>query len=152
MNNRYYTVCGIVEIDGKVLLVRHTYGTAKDRILLPGGYVRENELPTAAAERELFEETSVRAKVQSVMSVQFKPNQWCVVFIMRYLSGTPQSDNGENSEVLLLAPEEAIGRSDITNMSRELLKMYCSEEYSTLRKSVYIPQTSTADDYVIFGV
>lgn len=29
MNNKYYTVCGIVEIEGKVLLVRHTYGNAK---------------------------------------------------------------------------------------------------------------------------
>ena len=57
MNNKYYTVCGIVEIDGKVLLVRHTYGNARNRILLPGGYVHENELPTTAAEREILEET-----------------------------------------------------------------------------------------------
>lgn len=41
MNNKYYTVCGIVEIEGKVLLVRHTYGNAKDRILLPGGSFRK---------------------------------------------------------------------------------------------------------------
>ena len=40
MNNKYYTVCGIIEIEGKVLLVRHTYGNAKDRILLPGGFVQ----------------------------------------------------------------------------------------------------------------
>ena len=36
MNNKYFTVCGLLLIDGRVLLVRHTYGTAKDRILLPG--------------------------------------------------------------------------------------------------------------------
>lgn len=45
MNNKYFTVCGIVEINGKILLVRHTYGTAKGRILVPGGYVEEGELP-----------------------------------------------------------------------------------------------------------
>ncbi len=39
MGNGLITVCGIVEIDSKVLLVRHTYGTAKNRILCPGGYV-----------------------------------------------------------------------------------------------------------------
>ena len=50
MNNKYFTVCGLLLIDGRVLLVRHTYGTAKDRILLRGGYVQEGELPTAAAE------------------------------------------------------------------------------------------------------
>ena len=72
MNNKHFTVCGIVEINGKVLLVRHTYGSAKDRILLPGGYVHEGELPTAAAERELLEETGVTARVKSLMAVQFK--------------------------------------------------------------------------------
>ena len=39
MNNNYFTVCGIVEINGKKLLVRYTYGTAEGRILVPGGYV-----------------------------------------------------------------------------------------------------------------
>ena len=59
MGNGFFTVCGIVEINGKVLLVRHTYGTAKNRILCPGGYVGENELPTCAIEREFLEETGV---------------------------------------------------------------------------------------------
>ncbi len=39
MNHRQFTVCGFVLMEGKVLLVRHTYGTAEGRILLPGGYV-----------------------------------------------------------------------------------------------------------------
>ena len=99
MNNKYYTVCGIVEIDNKILLVRHTYGTAKGRILLPGGYVCEGELPTVAAEREIFEETGVVSTTKSVFSVQFQPEQWCVIFIMDYISGIPKSDEHENSEV-----------------------------------------------------
>ena len=151
MNNKFYTVCGIVEIDGKVLLVRHTYGSAKDRILLPGGFVQEGELPTKAAEREIFEETGVTAAASSVLAVQFKPSQWCVVFVMDYISGEPRSDGHENSEVLLLKAEDAIEQSDITNMSRELLKAYL-DGCGTLAKSDYIPQTSTADDYAIFGV
>ena len=79
-NNRFFAVCGIVEIDGKILLVRHTYGVAKNRILLPGGYVRENELPTLAAEREIFEETGVSCKANELFSMQFKSEQWCTVF------------------------------------------------------------------------
>ena len=71
-NNNSFAVCGIVEIDNKILLVRHTYGTAKDRILLPGGYVKESELPTTAIEREIFEETSVVCKAKDLYSMQFK--------------------------------------------------------------------------------
>ncbi|MDE6747186.1 MAG: NUDIX domain-containing protein [Oscillospiraceae bacterium] len=152
MNNKFYTVCGITEIDGKILLVRHTYGMAKDRILLPGGFVAENELPTAAAEREILEETGVQTKARSLMAVQFKAEQWCAVFIMDYISGTPRSDGYENSEVLLLTAEEAVKREDITNLSREILTAYKDKKYSALAKSGYVPQSSTADNYVIFGI
>lgn len=113
MNNKFFTVCGITEINGKILFVRHTYGTAKDRILLPGGYVTENELPTVAAEREIFEETGIKTSAVSLISMQFKPDQWCAVFVMEYIFGTPRSDGHENSEVLLLTAEEAVKRDDI---------------------------------------
>lgn len=151
INNKFYTVCGLVEIDQKVLLVRHTYGTAKGRLLLPGGYVKENELPTKAVEREIFEETGVKAKVKSVLAMQFKSNQWCAVFLLDYIEGTPKSDGYENSEVLLLKPSEAIKRNDITNMSREILKAY-ENNSCELAKSDYIANSCTEDDYVIFGV
>ncbi|MGN1114524.1 MAG: NUDIX domain-containing protein [Oscillospiraceae bacterium] len=152
MNNKYYTVCGIFEIDEKILLVRHTYGTAKDRILLPGGYVGEDELPTKAVEREIFEETSVVAKVKSVFSIQFQPKQWCVIFIMNYISGTPKSDEYENSEVLLENVYDAVVREDITNLSREILKAYSDNKNNVLEKSNYIKKSSTKNDYIIFGI
>lgn len=151
MNNKYYTVCGIVEIEGKILLVRHTYGSAKDRVLLPGGFVQENELPTDAAEREILEETGVCSKAKSVFATQFKPNQWCIVFVMEYVSGIPKSDGYENNEVLLLPIEETVNRSDITNMSREVLSAYMTHR-SELTRSSYVPAISNEKEYVIFGI
>ena len=151
MGNGYFTVCGIIEIQGKILLVRHTYGTAKDRILVPGGYVEENELPNVAIEREIFEETGVVAKAKSLLSIQFKTNQWCPVFVCEYISGTPKSDNYENSEVLLLNIDEAIKREDITNMSRELLKIYRANKNNALTKKDYLAKNTTDQSYVLFG-
>lgn len=150
-NNRCFAVCGIVEIDNKILLVRHTYGTAKDRILLPGGYVKENEIPTSAIEREIFEETSVVCKAKDLYSMQFKNEQWCAVFTAEYVSGDPKSDGYENSEVLLLNVDEALLREDLTNMSREILNAY-KENKSGLERSNYIANARTEKDYVIFGV
>ena len=151
MGNGYFTVCGIIEIKGKILLVRHTYGTAKDRILVPGGYVEENELPNVAIEREIFEETGVVAKAKSLVSIQFKTNQWCPVFVCEYISGTPKSDNYENSEILLLDIDEAINREDITNMSRELLKIYKTNKENALTKSDYFAKNTTEQSYALFG-
>lgn len=150
MGNGFFTVCGILETDGKVLLVRHTYGSAKDRILCPGGYVEEHELPTRAIEREFLEETGVVAKAKSLLSMQFKADQWCAVFVMEYISGTPKSDHYENSEVLLLDPAEATNREDITNMSRELLKIYINNKDRAWTQNVYIPGSSTKDNYALF--
>lgn len=151
MGNGFFTVCGIVEIDGKVLLVRHTYGAAKDRILVPGGYVEENELPSTAIEREILDETGVAVKVKSLLSVQFKINQWCPVFICKYVSGIPKSDNYENSEILLLDIDEAINREDITNMSRELLKIYKTNKKTPLTKRDYLSKNTTEKQYALFG-
>ena len=152
MNNKYFTVCGIVEINGKVLFVRHTYGTAKGRILLPGGFVQENELPARAVEREIYEETGVTVKAKSVFATQFKLNQWCIVFTTEYISGEPKSDYYENSEVVLLSTDEAIERNDITNMSKEILKAYIHNKENTLLKSDYVPLSSNAEEYEIYGV
>lgn len=152
MNNKYFTVCGIVEIDGKILLVRHTYGTAKERILVPGGYVHENELPSSAVEREILEETGVTVKARTVFSIQFKPQQWCIVFTTEYVSGTPRPDCYENSEVLLLSAEDAVRHNDITNMSREILKAYIADRNNELQKSDYVPLSFNANEYEIYGV
>ena len=152
MSNRFYAVCGILDIDGKILFVRHTYGPAKERILIPGGYVKEGELPSEAVKRELFEETGVTAEAESVFAVQFRTEQWIIVFKLRYIAGEPRSDGYENSEVLLLTPQEAVDRTDITNMSRAILKAYIDNIDNTLEKGDYRSITLKAGEYEIFGV
>ena len=152
MSNRFYAVCGILDIDGKILFVRHTYGPAKERILIPGGYVKEGELPSDAVKREFFEETGVNAEAESVFAVQFRAEQWIIVFCLKYISGEPVSDGYENSEVLLLTPEEAVNRSDITNMSRSILNAYIKDRENTLEKGEYKSISLKAGEYEIFGV
>lgn len=152
MSNRFYAVCGILDIGGRILFVRHTYGSAKDRILIPGGYVKEDELPSDAVKREFYEETGVVAEADSVFAVQFRTEQWIIVFRLNYISGEPVSDGYENSEVLLLTPEEAVGRKDITNMSRAILNAYINDRENTLKKGEYRSISLKAGEYEIFGV
>lgn len=146
------TVCGVVMIEGKVLLVRHTYGVAKDKILLPGGHVKEGEMPDKAVAREILEETGVQAEPQGVIGVRLKKEEWLIVYQMNYMGGTPVTDGYENSEVLLLAPEEAVGREDITPLSREMCRAIWQ---GTVIEMPYNPDLkfpgTPENEYMIYG-
>lgn len=149
---RPFAVSCIVPIDGRILFVRHTYGVANGRILIPGGYLQENELPSHAAERELMEETGVTAKARGLFAARCKGGQWILVIAMEYIKGTPRSDGHENSEVLLLTPRQAIVRPDITNMSRSIMKAYFADPNRVIPLSEDVPPTYDPEKYQFFGV
>ena len=150
MRNKYLTVCGLLPIDGKILLVRPTYGPYKDRVLLPGGYVLDGELPTDTIEREILAGTGVCAHTDTLLAMQFRDFQWCAVFRMIYIEGKPHPHGRENSEVLLLSPEEAVAHPDITDMSRAILKAYIKDGDRDLMRSDYISPASDTAHYVLF--
>ena len=52
--------------DGKILIVRHSYRPGYG---LPGGRVKRNETPAAAASRELREEVGIRADPDELLAV-----------------------------------------------------------------------------------
>src|SRR5436309_11845363 len=60
----------VVVHDDRVLLVRSIYGVTRGRYLLPAGRVNAGELPDQAAERETFEETSLRVEIEGLMGVR----------------------------------------------------------------------------------
>ncbi|MCI9420437.1 MAG: NUDIX hydrolase [Eubacterium sp.] len=146
------TVSGVLSIEGKILLVRHTYGVAKDRILLPGGHVKPGEMAEEAVSREILEETGVLARPLGLIGTRIKKDEWLLLYRMQYVSGTPVTDGYENSEVLLLSPEEAVKREDIMPLSRELCRAVGRETviefpYNPDLKFQGIPDV----EYMIYG-
>ncbi len=146
------TVSGVVSIEGRILLVRHTYGVAKDRILLPGGHVKPGEMAEEAVSREILEETGVLARPLGLIGARLKKDEWLLLYRMQYVSGTPATDGYENSEVLLLSPEEAVKREDIMPLSRELCRAVWRE---TVVEFPYDPdlkfQGIPDAEYMIYG-
>ena len=136
------TVSGVVSIEGRILLVRHTYGVAKGRILLPGGHVKPGEMAEEAVSREILEETGVLARPLGLIGTRIKKDEWLLLYRMQY----------ENSEVLLLPPEEAVEREDIMPLSRELCRAVWRETviefpYNPELKFQGIPDA----EYMIYG-
>ena len=123
MNDNYnFSVGCIVRKETQVLLVRHTYGGAKGKLLIPGGFCHENELPEEAAIREVFEETSIVAEVKRMAGIRCDRNTWYMLLEMDYVAGIPTSDMNENSEVLFCEISEALTRDDCTEMTKVALR------------------------------
>ncbi len=62
---------GIIEQDGKILLVRRAQNPFKNSWNLPAGYVENDESPAEAAVREVFEETGLQVEENGLVGVHF---------------------------------------------------------------------------------
>ncbi|MDE5604110.1 MAG: NUDIX hydrolase [Eubacterium sp.] len=121
------SVTGVVIHNGKVLLARHTYGAGIGKLILPGGYVDYNETPQDALVREYLEETGVTVKPKNIIGIRFNMHDWYVAFKAEYVSGTPRSDNDENSEVVWIKIEEALQRNDVPDLTKKLIQSAVSD-------------------------
>ena len=116
------SVAGVVVHEGKVLLVRHTYGVRKGRLIVPGGYVNMGEMPMDAVKREVYEETHVNVEPIGVVGIRFNQKDWYVAFKTRYISGEAVSDHAENSEVIWMDVATALKYEDVPDLTRKLIQ------------------------------
>lgn len=122
------SVTGIVIKDGKVLLVRHTYGDGKGLLIVPGGYVEYGETPQDALKRELLEETSIVVEPKKIIAIRFNSHDWYIAFSAEYISGQATSDHDENDEVVWLEIDKALVRDDIPDLTKRLIECALKEE------------------------
>ncbi|MGI0148795.1 MAG: NUDIX domain-containing protein [Thermoplasmata archaeon] len=88
--------------DGKLLVVRKTYGPSKGQWTIPSGYVEPHESIVETVEREVMEETHIAGRAGPVLAVRNRvtktANDTFLVFRMAYVSGEPEPDRQEVSE------------------------------------------------------
>ncbi len=121
-DNYNFSVGCIVRRKNQILLVRHTYGGANGKLLIPGGFCHENELPEEAAVREVYEETRITAEVKRMAGIRCDRKTWYLLLEMDYIDGIPTSDMNENNEVLFCEIAEALTRNDCTEMTKVSLR------------------------------
>lgn len=120
----------VVRTDGRVLLVRMTYGPAKGRLMIPGGHLDPGEFLDQTARREVREETGVSAEPVGLLMVRQRleeplPNLY-FVFLMKASDGTASAtaDGGEVSEALWLDVDALLSRDDLQPIARELAQAW----------------------------
>ncbi len=103
-------VRGAVLTDGKLLLVRERQDGGWT---MPGGWADVGDVPSQAAEREVWEEAGLRVKARKVIGV-YDANRvgpleifhaFKVVFLCELLGGQPRPSS-ETSEVAYFGPDE----------------------------------------------
>lgn len=137
-NSRKLSASCIVIKDEKVLLVKHTYGAAKGKYLIPGGFSEEGEMPQITAEREVLEETKVTVRVGNLVAVRFTTQEvWCI-FLATYIEGEPISDNCENADAVFMPIEEVLSSEQVVATTREIIKAVLDAGKATLRVSDFV--------------
>ena len=150
MNDNYnFSVGCIVRKENQVLLVRHTYGGAKGKLLIPGGFCPEKELPEEAAVREIFEETSITAKVKRMAGIRCDRNTWYMLLEMDYVDGIPTSDMNENSEAFFCEIPEALTRDDCTEMTKAALRKILDESANYFHSDIEYKKHK-GDNYTLY--
>jgi len=90
------TVDGILEVGGKILLVKRKNPPFKDFWAFPGGFVNYGERTEEAVVREVFEESGIKTKVKDLLGVYSDPNRdprghtVSVVYVLEYIGGSPK--------------------------------------------------------------
>jgi ADP-ribose pyrophosphatase YjhB (NUDIX family) len=98
--------CSVVEMDGRIVLLKRAIDPQKGKWVLPGGYVDRGEEVKAAARREMEEECGLKIRVKELLGLYSYPGRISVVVVyVGEPSGGELIVGDETEEVGLYSPE-----------------------------------------------
>ncbi|HEU4963103.1 MAG TPA: NUDIX hydrolase [Bacilli bacterium] len=125
--NVWLAVGGLVMQDGKVLVVKKTYGPTKGLWTLPMGFVNADETVDMAIVREVKEETGLDAKAESILALRTGVLRKGVsdnLLIMRlaYVGGEVERCEREIETIGWLTPDELIDSTETVEFLQTLMR------------------------------
>jgi ADP-ribose pyrophosphatase YjhB (NUDIX family) len=104
-------VAAVVLRDRRALLVRQTPTHSLGPVwTIPWGVLGADELPAAAAAREVREESNIVARVRGLLAVQSLPDPWkgtlALVYLCDHVEGVPAPDGIETDAAAYFSLDE----------------------------------------------
>ena len=103
-------VGAFLEREGRLLVVKRTYGTIKGLWSIPSGYVEPHESVWMTLEREVREETGIVGRAGPLLAMRNRVtqdvNDTFLIFRMDYVSGEPRPDDQEVSAAAFVPLDE----------------------------------------------
>ena len=121
--------CCVVEMDGRIVLLKRDIDPRKGKWVLPGGYVDRGEEVSAAALRETEEECGLRARIKGLLGVYSYPGRMAVVvvYLAEYVSGDLVAAD-ESQEAKLYLKEEVPWEELAFQSTVDALRDYFKQE------------------------
>ncbi len=150
--NNFIGVGGLIEVEDKVLMVKQNYGRLKGMWLIPGGHLEKGEKLNHGVEREVFEETQIKAEATDIIAIRSNSTTEVVdcyiVFKMDYLGGSPKADGFENTDARFFTLDEITNRRDIAPLAAEIIQYYFQNKDRGFKERKDF--ASFNDDYILY--
>lgn len=119
-------VCSVVEMEGKIVLLKRGIEPQLGKWGMPGGYVDQGEEVEAAALREAEEECGLKIRVKKLLGVYSYPGRVAVVvvYLSEHFSGQLIVGD-ETEEAKLWRPEEIPWNNLAFPSTVDALKDFC---------------------------
>ncbi len=121
-------VGAFMERDGRLLVVKRTYGAIKGLWSIPSGYVEPHESVLMTLEREVKEETGVVGRAGPLLAVRNRVtqdvNDTFLVFRMEYVSGEPRPDAVEVSAAAFVPDTELLSSPESAPFTRAAIEKF----------------------------
>lgn len=116
----------MIELHGKIVLLKRGIEPQKGKWVIPGGYVDRGEVVKEAAIRETEEECGLKTRIKHLLGVYSYPDRLVVVvaYVAEYLSGELILGD-ESLELALYSLEDIPWNKLAFPSTKDALKDYC---------------------------
>jgi len=131
---------GLVFHQDQYLLVKQAYGEYKGQWILPGGHVRSGEAIHRAVEREVREESGIKAEATGIIAVRSRirtaeTTDCYLVWLMRYLEGIPHPDGREVEKARFFDYAEVQLCEEMVHLTRIVIQSHREQKIRILARN-----------------